>query len=942
MSELVASFADNGEKLLKLRKKIAESLKLINSIHSAARSDGFENIAIDKADALPQTYKTIIQDSEKEIELVEQLLKGIQEIQNDTSGLSKEPLQQTAQVNRTETNEEKQLLKKKVYSEIDKQTDLRLVDANKNKAKARIEENPRKPSNSSNYQMAETTGTPGKIISKSKDIDSDTELSVKKQGALISRTSSSGNNRQHQKPPQDELHLKNFKKQELFVSSKMKKNSSSTLNEANDIQSAQKLKQAGSTLAYDKKKSSGSSYLDSEDDLNSLKRSKYQNSSNVLKDSKSKYFNGKPVDLKSKYSSSKYDSSYTSKSNSYEGKRKRDNSWDEPNIKNSKVKPDLYNTTSASHSNDNSKTKSTRQTEDLRSRSSTHSYKYKDSFNKSSKIYADDKQDSNSSQYLSKSTDFGKLHKENYDSINSPKKQKIDLVKHSSGSYNLSHKSFDYERDKKYANSSKHNDNREYSKHGEDKYYNNKEYLSSTRTGEFGSPRDYKNSESAQKNSERSKNYLPDSTKPSIYSRSNDKESDSSIQNYKSLPKNNQSRSLSAKQESTSSPYSKNNYEKNNHKFDRQPSFNQDKHADNLSAKRKLEMHKNTSRSGTSSSSGSATVNTTTSTNSANSHFVNTADSNLQSEKADVHQRRNVSRDSNTLKQADKPDSSDKISSSRTRNQGLVNKYQDLERVKTSADSLGIAANSSDSRSKPHTPSSGSTTRMAKVQLESQITIGSLVAAKIPVDGGGEQADEWVLGIVRRINTSRTKFVVEDADDDESVGLGAAAKAQYELDQRNVLFVTDPIIPVQSSTALKNNANSNLRRKSQTSMNSSNTNSGNLAAESATNIKSLGQGDKARITATQAITAGQRVLGIYPGTTVFYHGTVQLTPAQNRTGYSLFMASVPHLGLPPVVMSLIERWSNLYPFKHVFQVIFDNDEGKLIDVPAIMIIKNPN
>ncbi|PVV03683.1 hypothetical protein BB560_001832 [Smittium megazygosporum] len=234
-----------------------------------------------------------------------------------------------------------------------------------------------------------------------------------------------------------------------------------------------------------------------------------------------------------------------------------------------------------------------------------------------------------------------------------------------------------------------------------------------------------------------------------------------------------------------------------------------------------------------------------------------------------------------------------------------------------------------DTSTKSSNLSSSSTpkVKVTKSQLENQIDIGSFVAAKIPVDGG-DQGEEWILGIVRKINSNRTKFVVEDADDDELIAQGASNKVKYELDHRHVLFVADGLPPEKPVSASKSSGSGSSRRKPSIS------NSSDVSA-----AKNLSKGDKLRVSAIQAINVGDRILGIYPGTTVFYHGTVQLTPSQNRGNLQMFMNGLPLLGFPPVVLSLINRWSHVYPSKPLFQVVFDNDEGKIIDVPAIMIIK---
>ncbi|PWA02547.1 hypothetical protein BB558_001316 [Smittium angustum] len=203
------------------------------------------------------------------------------------------------------------------------------------------------------------------------------------------------------------------------------------------------------------------------------------------------------------------------------------------------------------------------------------------------------------------------------------------------------------------------------------------------------------------------------------------------------------------------------------------------------------------------------------------------------------------------------------------------------------------------------------------IGFTNNFTVGSFVAARIPGDDG--QNEDWILATLKRVIPNRNRYVVEDADDE--VGT-YTAKTQYELDAKNILFVADSIKTVVN---LSNpNFGTNSRRKNSSDI---------------TQSKSIGPGDQKRLISTQNISVGDRVIGIYPGTTVFYYGIVKLTPNQNRNSLASFTAGILQLGYPPVVITLINRWEKFYASKPLFKIAFDNDEGKLIDVPAILVIK---
>ncbi|OLY85429.1 hypothetical protein AYI68_g380 [Smittium mucronatum] len=216
----------------------------------------------------------------------------------------------------------------------------------------------------------------------------------------------------------------------------------------------------------------------------------------------------------------------------------------------------------------------------------------------------------------------------------------------------------------------------------------------------------------------------------------------------------------------------------------------------------------------------------------------------------------------------------------------------------------------------------------------SYITIGSFVAAKIPPSGDPDQAGEWILATVKKINSTRTRFVVEDADDE--VVSGSAAKHQYDLDQKNILFVADADYSKENGMEFGNSGTQGLNFGSGSS--AQRRKSSNNLTPNDPDSKTVGPGDKLRILSTQSISSGERILAIYPGTTVFYYGMVKLEPSSNRGSLPSFMTSKSLIMYPPAVSLLIGRWEKYYTGKPLFQIIFDNDEGQLVDVPAILTI----
>ncbi|KAJ2676520.1 hypothetical protein GGI25_003555 [Coemansia spiralis] len=165
--------------------------------------------------------------------------------------------------------------------------------------------------------------------------------------------------------------------------------------------------------------------------------------------------------------------------------------------------------------------------------------------------------------------------------------------------------------------------------------------------------------------------------------------------------------------------------------------------------------------------------------------------------------------------------------------------------------------------------SSRTRSRDASSRLEI-IPKGSQVAARVAPLG----EEEWILATVLSYSAEKNRYTVLDDDQESPV------RPTYVLSPRLVLFVTGPA------------GNSN-----------SSSSSGNSR-----------KWDRGR---SPEMAKGQRVLALYPRTTVFYQGTVVA---------------------PPSSSSALSNGENPSP---VYRLLFDDDDNQEVDVPAHLVLPIP-
>ncbi|OMH86340.1 hypothetical protein AX774_g98 [Zancudomyces culisetae] len=201
------------------------------------------------------------------------------------------------------------------------------------------------------------------------------------------------------------------------------------------------------------------------------------------------------------------------------------------------------------------------------------------------------------------------------------------------------------------------------------------------------------------------------------------------------------------------------------------------------------------------------------------------------------------------------------------------------------------------------------------------IKVGSYVAAKMPSED--DPNGEWILAIVRTISADKKKYTVEDVDEisDLSQKAKTASPNLHVLSRAQVIFVSDPFTAAGDSSAATSTTTS--RRK---------------ASHAST---ALSPADKQVYASKKSIITGDRVLGIYPNTTVFYRGEII------KTGSNPGPSDLPHFingslataDHHPAVITFLKKWESNYAGKPFFTILFDNDDGRLTDVPSILVLK---
>ncbi|KAJ2156967.1 hypothetical protein GGF46_004838 [Coemansia sp. RSA 552] len=158
---------------------------------------------------------------------------------------------------------------------------------------------------------------------------------------------------------------------------------------------------------------------------------------------------------------------------------------------------------------------------------------------------------------------------------------------------------------------------------------------------------------------------------------------------------------------------------------------------------------------------------------------------------------------------------------------------------------------------------------------ERVIARGSLVAARVVAD------EEWILATVLGFSSERNRYTVQDYD------VESGERPTYVLGPRSVVYVSSD--PRLGARRVRDD--------------------------------------------TRTLGTGQRVLALYPRTTVFYQCTVVLPPSLNAASPpDPHAALVFAPGVPPAPARPDPRSNPMY------RVRFDDDDDKEVDVPAHLVI----